>query len=204
MENRQHHASKENNSEKANADSTLKPYTVLGVYESDGLIICDHVMASCEYAAFSKVAQNRGSLDLCLVSALPGHLQEDRDIVFPGSRLVDVDTILEQPDVFPQDVNEQILHAYESLSEFAPDWIAAPGDTITDMLVERGWTEDDLATRTGLNKKHVHLLVQGEIPISEDIALRLERALGGSVQFWMNLESQRREQLFEANSTLGL
>ena len=92
-------------------------------------------------------------------------------------------------------MTEQALRAYESLAEFAPDWISAPGDTIADLLEERGWTQADFATRTDFTKKHVHLLLQGKAPISEDTALRLERVLGSSARFWMNLETQYREQL---------
>ena len=90
---------------------------------------------------------------------------------------------------------EQALRAYNSLVEFAPDWICTPGDTITDLLEERGWTHADFATRTGFTKKHVHLLLQGKTPVSKDAALRLERVLGSSARFWMNLETQYREQL---------
>lgn len=88
------------------------------------------------------------------------------------------------------------LLTYESLAEFAPDWIITPGDTIADLLEERGWSQADFATRTGFTKKHVHLLLQGKAPISEDDALKLERVLGSSARFWMKLETQYREQLF--------
>ena len=89
----------------------------------------------------------------------------------------------------------QTLRAYESLAKFAPDWIATPGDTIADLLEERDWTQADFATRTGLAKKFIQLLLQGKAPISEDTALRLQRVLGSSAQFWMNLETQYRGQL---------
>jgi len=92
-------------------------------------------------------------------------------------------------------MTDQTLHGYESLAEFSPNWLSAPGDSIADLLQERGWSQADLATRTGFTKKHVHLLLQGKAPISEDTALRLERVLGSSARFWMNLESQYREQL---------
>ena len=101
-------------------------------------------------------------------------------------------------------MTEQILRTYESLADFAPDWIATPGDTIADLLEERGWTQADFATRTGFTRKHVHLLLQGKAPISEDTALRLERVLGSSARFWMNLETQYREQLLRREAIAEL
>lgn len=92
-------------------------------------------------------------------------------------------------------MTDQTLRGYESLAEFAPDWLSTPGDTIADLLQERGWSQADLATRTGFTKKHVYLMLQGKAPISEDTALKLERVLGSSARFWMNLETQYREQL---------
>lgn len=92
-------------------------------------------------------------------------------------------------------MTERTLRGYESLADFAPDWISAPGETIAELLEERGWSQSDFATRTGFTPKHVHLLLQGKASISEDTALRLERVLGSSARFWLNLETQYREQL---------
>lgn len=101
-------------------------------------------------------------------------------------------------------MTKRTMRAYEAMADFAPDWISAPGDTIADLLEERGWTQADFATRTGFTKKHVHLLLQGKAPVSEDTALRLERVLGSSVRFWMNLETQYREQLLRRKATVAL
>ena len=30
---------------------------------------------------------------------------------------------------------------------FAPDWVSPPGDTIADVLEERGWTQAEFARR---------------------------------------------------------
>lgn len=69
-------------------------------------------------------------------------------------------------------MTEAALRTYESLAEFAPDWVAIPGESINDLLEERGWTQADLATRTGFTTKHVNLLLKGKAPISEETALR--------------------------------
>ncbi|MDQ6628954.1 MAG: HigA family addiction module antitoxin [Pseudomonadota bacterium] len=92
-------------------------------------------------------------------------------------------------------MNRNTAQSYTSLSEFAPDWVATPGDSIADLLEERGWTQAELALRTGFTRKHINQLVKGEAPITEDTALKLEKVLGSSARFWLALEAQYREQL---------
>lgn len=79
-------------------------------------------------------------------------------------------------------------------TSFAPDWASPPGDTILDMLEERGWTQAELARRVGHSEKHVSQLINGKVPLSEETAIRLERALGGSTSFWLSREEKFREQ----------
>lgn len=88
-----------------------------------------------------------------------------------------------------------VLRTYETLADFAPDWVAVPGESIADLLEERGWTQADLATRTSFTTKHVNLLLKGNAPITEETALKLERVLGSTARFWLNLEAQYREHL---------
>ena len=44
---------------------------------------------------------------------------------------------------------------------FAPDWVSSPGDTIADLIEERGWTQAEFAKRLGYSAKYVNRLVQG-------------------------------------------
>jgi HTH-type transcriptional regulator / antitoxin HigA len=81
------------------------------------------------------------------------------------------------------------------LPPFSPDWVSPPGDTISDLLKERDWTQVQLAKRLGYTPKHVSLLIQGKVSITEKVALRLELVLGSSVGFWLNREAQYRAQL---------
>ncbi|HCO49774.1 MAG TPA: XRE family transcriptional regulator, partial [Spirochaetaceae bacterium] len=76
-----------------------------------------------------------------------------------------------------------------------PDWVSPPGDTILDALEEKGWTQAELAERTGYTRKHINQLTQGKAPINEETALKLERVLGSSAGFWLNREAQYRELL---------
>jgi HTH-type transcriptional regulator / antitoxin HigA len=78
---------------------------------------------------------------------------------------------------------------------FRPDWASPPGDTIADLLEERGWSKQELAQHLGYTVKHVNELIKGKAPITEDAALRLERVLGSTARFWLTREAQYRAQL---------
>ena len=92
-------------------------------------------------------------------------------------------------------MTEAVSRTYESLTDFAPDWVAIPGETIADLLEERGWSQADLAARCAFTTKHVNQLREGLAPISKETALRLECVLGSTARFWLNLEAQYREHL---------
>jgi HTH-type transcriptional regulator / antitoxin HigA len=63
--------------------------------------------------------------------------------------------------------------------------ISPPGDTIQDLLEERGWSQVELATRTGFSKKHINDLIHGRAVITEDCAEILARTLGSTANFWL-------------------
>jgi plasmid maintenance system antidote protein VapI len=66
---------------------------------------------------------------------------------------------------------------------------------MADLLDERNWSQAEFALRIGYTKKHVNLLIQGKVPVTEDAAIKLERVLGGTVGFWLNREALYRETL---------
>ena len=73
------------------------------------------------------------------------------------------------------------------------DWVSVPGETILDMLEERGWSQSELAERTGYTLIHISQLIEGNASITDEIALKLERALGSTAGFWLHREAQYRE-----------
>ena len=89
-------------------------------------------------------------------------------------------------------------------SPAATNWISPPGETISDLLEEKGWTQAELCTRLGYTPKHVSLLINGKASITEDTALRLERVLGGDMGFWLSREAQFRENVARASEAQGL
>jgi len=81
---------------------------------------------------------------------------------------------------------------------FEPDWISSPGETIGDLLEERGWKQTEFAERTGFTEKHISLLINGKASITEETALKLERVIGSTARFWLSREAFYRESLARA------
>ena len=78
----------------------MEKFTVISVNEQSGSIHSDHVEAKDRLHAFAVVAKQRENEDFFFVACLDGHLEEDKQITFPGDSTVDGETVLEQPDVF--------------------------------------------------------------------------------------------------------
>ncbi len=79
--------------------------------------------------------------------------------------------------------------------QFAPNWVSVPGDTIKDLLEERGIEIQDFAGGIGRSSDFVNALLVGEESIDEALATLLEQALGGPSKFWMTREHDYREDL---------
>ncbi|MGH3164489.1 MAG: helix-turn-helix domain-containing protein [Trebonia sp.] len=84
------------------------------------------------------------------------------------------------------------------------DWTLPPGDTLLELLEERGMSQRDLARRTGLSPKHVNKLLHGLVPLSADVAVRLERVTGLSANFWNRREANYRSDLERIRSKRDL
>ena len=70
------------------------------------------------------------------------------------------------------------------------NWISPPGETILDILEERGWSQSELAEKTGYTQKHICQLIERHASITEEIALKLARVLGSTAGFWLHREAQ--------------
>ena len=74
-------------------------------------------------------------------------------------------------------------------------WISPPGETIEDLLEERGWTKAELAERLGCTPKHVNELLKGRATINATMAAALSRVLGSTPEFWLEREARYRAAL---------
>ena len=63
------------------------------------------------------------------------------------------------------------------------------GETLLELLEERGMSQRDLARRTGLSPKHVNKLLHGLVPLSADVVVRLERVTRVPANFWNRMEA---------------
>src|ERR1700676_87824 len=75
------------------------------------------------------------------------------------------------------------------------DYAVPPGETLRELLDEQGLTQRDLARRADLSPKHVNRLLQGLVPLSADVAQRLERVTGTPARIWNSLEAGYRSDL---------
>ncbi|MCF7673843.1 MAG: helix-turn-helix domain-containing protein [Akkermansiaceae bacterium] len=81
---------------------------------------------------------------------------------------------------------------------YLPDSVSPPGDTLEDVLDDRGMSQAELAERTGLSRKTINLIVNGKAPLSQESALLFEKALGIPAGFWISREKDYREFLARA------
>lgn len=69
-----------------------------------------------------------------------------------------------------------------------------PGATIREQLEDREMTQREFAVRMDLSEKHVSKLINGEVHLTPEVALRLEYVLGVPAQFWLRLEANYQEK----------
>ena len=77
--------------------------------------------------------------------------------------------------------------------------IIHPGETIADVLEDRGITQAELAARTGVSTAYVSNVIAGKKDISANFAFSLEYALGVPKSFWLNLQANYDAELLEFN-----
>ncbi len=70
-----------------------------------------------------------------------------------------------------------------------------PGATIKEQLGDRGMSQKEFAARMEMSEKHISHLINGDVQLTPDMAMRLELVLGLPARFWSNLESIYREKL---------
>ncbi len=72
-----------------------------------------------------------------------------------------------------------------------------PGMTIKEVLEDRHMSQKELATRMDMSEKHISKLINGEVPLTQDVAMRLERVFGVEASFWNGLEANYREKILK-------
>lgn len=82
----------------------------------------------------------------------------------------------------------------EKKSDISADLLIHPGETIEDILEERGISQVELAVQAGVPCDYVDNIIAGTKDISESFAVVLESILGISKSFWVNLQKKYDEE----------
>src|SRR5271157_5474234 len=78
-------------------------------------------------------------------------------------------------------------------TEYTPDVVSPPGETLQEVLEERGMTQVELAERTGRPIKTISEIINAKTAITTETALQLEKVLGVAARFWINRERNYQE-----------
>ena len=80
------------------------------------------------------------------------------------------------------------------------DKLVPPGEVLGEEIEARGLTQTDLARSMGSSLQAVNALILGKKAVTADTALRLEKVLGISAEFWMRLEIRYRLAMARAKA----
>ena len=75
-------------------------------------------------------------------------------------------------------------------NEYRPSEVSPPGDTLKEILDDRGLTQAELAERMGRPKKTINEIIKGKAAITPETALQLELVLGIPASFWTAREQE--------------
>ena len=78
---------------------------------------------------------------------------------------------------------------------FDRDLIIHPGETIEELLADRGMSQRELASRCGVTEIHVSNVISGKRNITASFAKKLEYAFGIEAGFWLSLQNLYDEEL---------
>jgi len=78
-------------------------------------------------------------------------------------------------------------------NQFVPDYAVRPGETLLETIEALGLSQVEVAERIGQPRQTVQRIIQGQAPVTPEMAVQLERVLGLPKEFWTNLERQYQE-----------
>jgi HTH-type transcriptional regulator / antitoxin HigA len=87
----------------------------------------------------------------------------------------------------------------ETRIRYQPETITPPGETVAELLDERGMTRTELAQCVGRPVKTINEIVHGKAAIIPEIALQLEQVFGVPAEYWLNHEAKYRASLLRQN-----
>lgn len=79
--------------------------------------------------------------------------------------------------------------------DFSPNWVSAPGHTISDILSEKKMPLSEFAKKMNLSIKSAEKLISGKLKITKKIAENLSIVIGAPAYFWIKREEFYRKEL---------
>lgn len=98
-------------------------------------------------------------------------------------------------------VREALENAGSGVPQTEPLSPSPPGDTLAELMEENGLSTEECACRCGLEPETILGVIEGWLPIDEDIADGLARCFKLKADFWLRSESSYEESLEYHNET---
>jgi addiction module HigA family antidote len=76
----------------------------------------------------------------------------------------------------------------QAQSRYEPDVVFPPGETLREVLEERGMSQAELAQRMSRPKKTISEIVTAKARLTDETALELESVFGIPAVVWSNLQ----------------
>jgi|SRR5690606_17577658 len=78
-----------------------------------------------------------------------------------------------------------------------------PGSYVEDIIDDLNITQKEFARQLGTTEKSLSRLVNGEDNLSKEMAYKLSKLTGISINTWMNLQSEYEKKILEVNNQQG-
>jgi len=115
----------------------------------------------------------------------------EKNMYSSTNEALELDKWLHSPD------GENHPKEFEYRLELKKSLLSPPGDTLQEHLDHIGMSQAELAARLGRAKEKTNDLIKGRERLTIQTAKQLEKILGISASFWVNLEQSYRQELHE-------
>ncbi len=78
---------------------------------------------------------------------------------------------------------------------FVSPFIVPPGETLGEKISEMGMNVEDFADKAGMSVEALIQLLKGRLPLSPNIAAKLEETTAIPADYWNRAEANYREKL---------
>lgn len=88
-----------------------------------------------------------------------------------------------------------------NIKEYNDIYAFHPGCYVQDIIEDMEITQEEFAVRLGTTPKTISKLINGEINLSKDIALKLSNMFGTSIELWLNLQTTYDKKVLEIQNS---